>query len=458
MTSAFILGAFLMPVVMLLMGRVLYAYAMLAAVFGAVLIFFPRYAFYSFLVSLAFWAPQRLSATFVIHPFDLCVAMIAVGMIADFLLRTRTKIRLSRFDTPLIVLIIATGLSGIFAYAPSYSLVPSIRIIIIYLAFRAVIKFGLEIGVRPVLIFYIYLVFGLSLVNVAQFVMTGGQTRIFGLAWLGYETFSMTALPMATAFLLWSNRRSERLKFGLICITIGIGILAMQSRGPLLAVALAIPVLLFVTARKAGREKSATTRRTLKVILLSVAAVAVLLVFIESSYIAGAQIRYADFIASLTDPEGTIALRIILWKTALRTFMDFPLTGIGIGNFKLAHQIYPELKLIPQFNQVRGMSAHNVILHYLAETGLVGALALVVLAWKGLVSSYRGVRYRLSGPDSQVAMALFIAMFVFCVTLLFMRAWTWGQGGYILALIFGLVAAWQIESSARQDRTDLVDN
>ncbi|MCP4669494.1 MAG: hypothetical protein GY849_24435 [Deltaproteobacteria bacterium] len=90
---------------------------------------------------------------------------------------------------------------------------------------------------------------------------------------------------------------------------------------------------------------------------------------------------------------------------------------------------------------VKGMSAHNVILHYLAETGLVGALALVVLVWGGLKTSYRNYRERLSRKDTQVTAALFIAMVVFCITILYMRAWTWGQGGYIMALLFGLVAA-----------------
>jgi len=151
--------------------------------------------------------------------------------------------------------------------------------------------------------------------------------------------------------------------------------------------------------------------------------------------------RYEEMIISLTNPKGTIALRLILWKTAIRTFLDNPITGIGIGNFRLVHNIYPELRVMPLYRWVTGMSAHNVLLHYLAETGIVGCLALVTLSWKGLRNSYKGFMQKLTYKNNQVAASLFIAMVVFCVTILFMRAWTWGQGGYVMAILFGLLAA-----------------
>ena len=55
--------------------------------------------------------------------------------------------------------------------------------------------------------------------------------------------------------------------------------------------------------------------------------------------------------------------------------------------------------------------------------------------------------------DRPVAYALFAAMLVFVVTLTFMRAWTWEQGGYIMALIFALNAAWRWRRNKESDLT-----
>jgi len=432
------------------LGREMFAAAIVLAAFGAGLVLFPRVSFYLFLISLTVYAPQRVTYSFAVHPFDLVFGIVFAGLLLDFMLRDRTAIRPASFDLPFVVLIIATLVSTVFAYNPNYSIVPCARIIVIYLAFRAVFRFGLELSVRKILLFYVYLIFFVSLHNSILFMMHSGQMRVFGFSSLGYESFSMTALPMAFAFWLWSESRRDKIKFGVIAVTIGVGILATQARGPLIAVALAVPLLMLMAVFKARRENDHKTLSALKILLVPLVGLAALVVVLSSTLFAGSFGRYEAAIDSFTRPTGTIALRLVLWKTAILAFLDHPFTGIGIGNFRIVHELYPALKTTPLHFYVKGMSAHNVILHYLAETGLVGALALIVLAWGGLKASYRDFQRKLSRPETQVTAALFIAMLVFCVTILYMRAWTWGQGGYVMALLFGLVAARTYER--RQNR------
>ena len=329
----------------------------------------------------------------------------------------------------------------VFAYNISYAIVPCIRIFVIYLAFRAVYSYGQIIGVRKIINVYLWLVALNGAFNITLFIWQGGQERVFGPAYLGYETFSMTALPMAAAFMLWAQSTKQRILYGSLAIMIGLGIVATQARGPMLAVAIAVPLLIFFAARKSKRESNRSRGHLLKLIFIPAVALIALVFLLKDSLFAGLFSRYEEMLVSLTNPKGTIALRLILWETAIRTFLDNPITGIGIGNFRLVHHIYPDLKLMPLHYWIFGMSAHNVLLHYLAETGIVGFLALVTLSWKGLRHSYRGFMQKLSDSDNQAAAALFIAMVVFCVTILFMRAWTWGQGGYVMALLFGLLAA-----------------
>lgn len=447
---AAILGA----LVMMFVGRELVALAAVAFAVLALLVMVPRVSFYLFLFSMCFWMPQRLTATFAVHPFDIMLAIVFAGMALEFLLKSDGEIRSTTFDLPFLVLISATLLSAVLAYRPAYSIVPLIRIGVIYLAFRAVYKFGWDIGVRRILTIYLATVTLLSIYNFLAFALQGGKLRVFGPAMLIYETMAMTGLPMALAFMLWSSRTREQILYGLTGLVIAGGIVATQARGPLLTVIIATPVLLLFTLSKARREHNRRAFRS--ALLVGVGAIVVIAatVSLSTNLLTGAWARYQEFVASAENPEGTVALRLVLWKTAWATFLDHPLTGIGIGNFRVVHELYPELHIVPLYRWVKGMSAHNVLLHYLAETGLLGALSLLALAFAGLRTGYRVFKTRLSAADTQVSVALFIALFIFAITLLYMRAWTWGEGGHIMALLFGLLAAWYQQTNRSQIRSE----
>ncbi len=428
---------------MMFMGRGLIALVMIVGIVLVALTLAPRVSFYLFFFSMAVWLPQRLTTTFAVHPFDILLAVTFAAMALEFLLKSDGEIRPTGFDVAFLVLIAATLISAVFAYQPSYSVVPLIRIGTIYLAFRIFFKFAFELGVRKILLLYIGVVIVLSLCNVAVLISSGGTVRAFGPAALGYEPMSMTALPMALAFVLWAPDARTRIFHGLGAACIAAGIIATQSRGPLLTVVIAIPALLWFARRKANRESSRQVGRTAIIVVVAIALITIVAVSLSTNLLAKTWLRYEEFLESANDPSGTIALRFVLWKTAIRTFLDHPLTGIGIGNFRIVHQMYPELHTIPLYAQVKGMSAHNVLLHYLAETGLIGAVSLLALTFLGLRAGFRTFKLRLAKADTQISAALFIAMFVFTITIFYMRAWTWGEGGYIMALLFGLVAAWR---------------
>jgi O-antigen ligase len=445
-------AALLTALVMMFVGRELVALVAIAFAVLALLVMAPRVSFYLFLFSMCFWIPQRLTTTFAVHPFDIMLAVVFAGMALEFLLKSDGEVRSATFDLPFLALIAATLLSAVLAYRPAYSVVPMIRIAVIYLAFRVVYKFGWDIGVRRILTVYLAGVTLLSLYNLLAFVLQGGKLRVFGPAMLIYETLAMTALPMVLAFMLWSSRTREQLLYGSAGLLIAGGIVATQARGPLLTVIIATPVLFWFTFRKARREHNRRAFRSVLFAGVGLAVVLVAVVSLSTNLLTGAWARYQEFVASAESPEGTVALRLVLWKTAWATFLDHPFTGIGIGNFRIVHELYPELHIVPLYRWVKGMSAHNVLLHYLAETGLFGALSLLALALTGVRTGYRVFRARLSAADTQVSVALFIAMFVFAITLLYMRAWTWGEGGYIMALLFGLLAAWYQQTTRPEKR------
>lgn len=430
--------------------RILLAEVYFGALVALVMFAFPRLLFYVFLITLGLYLPYYVNPTTTINPADLALALLAFISVLEFFLRDSAEIRLSRIDYPFLALVAATLISAFFAHDPSYSVSPVIRIVIVYVAYRLAFKYGVEIGVRRILRFYVALVVVLSAINAVLFVLAGGSQRIFGPAWLGYETLSMTALPMAFAFVVWAEARGQRLIYILASLLIGFGMLAAGSRGPMLAVLLVVPLLIFFAWRKARREGSTSGLRVLRGMMVPLIAILVLVVVLQEVLFTGLIERMQTLVESINNPQETVLLRLVLAKAAVGAFLNDPITGIGIGNFRIVDEVVPEMRMEPVWFYIRGMSAHNVVLHYLAETGLLGAVSLVVLALTGVRTAYRAFRRRLSDRRQQVSAALFASMLVFAITLVYMRAWTWGQDGYVMALLFGLTAAWawEVDSEA----------
>ena len=437
-----LLVASVLPAIgLFLLGKPILAAAALGIPIIVLLVGSPKYSFYLFLLSVSLYLPYHLKG-WAIHPFDLAMIPVFAAVVADFLLHGRSQVRRTGLDLAFLVWILAAAVSAVFAYDYRYSLFPLARLIVMYFAFRIVFKMAGDLGVRRVVLFYVYQVFALSVLNCIIFVMTAGTQRVFGPPWLAFETYSMTALPMALAFFIWAGSRAERIRLGLISLVIFLAILATQSRAPMLAVAINVPILMILAYYKIRREQSAQAVRTLGRILVFGGMATVLVLALSSTLLIGSFGRVSELVASLHRPQGTVALRLVLWTAAIKGFLTNPITGVGIGNFKVIEQIVPQMRMAPVWYYIRTMSAHNVVLQYLAETGILGTLALIALAVANVRMGYRSFRKKLSPADNQISAALLIAALVFLITIFYMRAWTWGQGGYIMAILFGMNAAW----------------
>ncbi len=437
--AALVLAA---PALLLLVNyKPIVAVMYFAALAGIGLMALPRLTFVLFFLSNALHLPYMLN-TVALQAFDILIVILFFSVFLEFLLKARTEIRGTGIDLAFLALIGATLISALLAHNRAYSTLPTARIILIYIAFRMVFKFSLEMGIRRITLFYIYLVTVLAAINVVVFLIRGGHERVFGPAWLGFETYAMTALPMALGFMIWGRGARERIWYAALASIIGFGMLASQSRGPMLAVVITVPLLFLFASRKARREHSASPLRIFRLVIIPLAVVVAAVLLLRQSLFEGAVERVESLVESMRNPQETVLLRLVLAKAAIKGFLAHPVFGVGIGNFKIIDQVVPEMRMDPVWFYLRGMSAHNVVLHYLAETGLVGTTALLAVAWLGLRNAYRSFRRHLAAADQQVSAALFVGMLVFAVTLLYMRAWTWGQGGYIMSILFGLSAAW----------------
>jgi O-antigen ligase len=125
-------------------------------------------------------------------------------------------------------------------------------------------------------------------------------------------------------------------------------------------------------------------------------------------------------------------------------FRDYPILGVGPGNYPLHYLDYSEqIGLDPR---LAPRDAHSLYLGTLAETGIVGASALLLVLWLALRGAWRA-RLRLGGDDALMAEGVFVALMSFLVAGLFLHA---AYPRYLWMMVgFGLVAGQLARSAAR---------
>lgn len=400
----------------------------------------PRASFFVFLISSAVF--YRFDAgPLMVLPVDIAAALALIAATLDFLLRADSTIRQTDFDLPFILLITACVLSIPAAHNISYTLTPMLRILAIYLMFRVSFKLADEIGVAKVLDWFLHLAFLLSVINVIMFFASGGTERIFGPSWLTFQLFAMTSLPICLVRIIWTESTLSRFRYTVYASIIAVALAATQSRAPQLSFSLTLLVIIWFGWIKYRREGVGISPSILFKMGAALVIIGGITGVVGQEYFIGVIDRVAEFGRSLTNPEGTVALRIVLWGAAFQGFLSNPLTGIGIGNFRIIDQIIPEMRFAPVWYYIEGFSAHNVVLQFLAETGILGAVSLLILALRGVRHSFANFMTSQSIADTRTSASVFILMFQFSITIFFMRAWTWGQDGYLMALFFGLTAA-----------------
>ncbi|MEZ4572435.1 MAG: O-antigen ligase family protein [Thermomicrobiales bacterium] len=143
-----------------------------------------------------------------------------------------------------------------------------------------------------------------------------------------------------------------------------------------------------------------------------------------------------DDTTSVEDPA--VSGRLSEMLAGLEMLIDHPFLGVGVGNYQEHYQDYARPLGIDRRTD---RSAHSLPIEVLAETGLVGFGALVVMFGTVLVS-LRGIWTRFSGNAQMraAAKALFAAVCGFLAASIFLHdafpTYMW----MILAASFALMA------------------
>lgn len=139
--------------------------------------------------------------------------------------------------------------------------------------------------------------------------------------------------------------------------------------------------------------------------------------------------------------------RLIVWYTALQAFLEYPVWGLGNGNFQQYLQNYFSAFPIesPHFSLIH---AHNIFLITLSENGAVGFIllaTLVIMAIVGVVKYLRSQNSDMQMYGLPVGLIILFALGLFDSIPLYPATLSWGA--WFLAVMFKLPIDSQIDGT-----------
>lgn len=161
----------------------------------------------------------------------------------------------------------------------------------------------------------------------------------------------------------------------------GVGMVLTGSRGPWIAAAVTMPVMVLVVAMR----KPEARRAAVVVVVCGLVAAAASWPFVKD--IVAYRLKMTQTDAELVE-EGTythdMGYRIACWSAAWELFVDHPLTGVGAGGFRSAANETSFAKTLDEPEH-----AHSLYMHSLVSTGVFGGLALLTLLGAALARTWR---------------------------------------------------------------------
>ncbi len=419
---------------------------------AAVAISNPRLALSQFIFCI--FLQIRLTDQYPVNLVDVSAALVILAAVLDVLLDRNQRYQIPRLLWNFAFLLGAIAVATLFSIDPSRATGPLTRVVVIMATFAAVHRLSSKASMRNLLKVYFWTAVIHAGYVVLQFVLASGAARVFGFSPSTFGTLAMTAIPIGVAFAFSENRR-HTLPYLAGSLVLMAGIVATQSRFPLLMSLLLATTSVIWRLRHRPFEPgsaAAVANHSLRSKALLLASVFVVggvgLVVLRPAGLESVLERF-DRLWTLS-PTGTMSLRLTLWSFAVEAFLRNPILGIGPGCFRTVQEILPGLRLNELAYWIRGLSAHNLFLHYLAETGVIGAGALTALVINQFRLGRRPWLEAVDGIDRDSALALSTASAMFLITTFVESGWLWGQTGFVFAFFLALIAC---NADASTDRS-----
>ena len=418
--------------------RYVFLPALVAAPLIVLIITQPRWALYQYVFTL--FIEFALIPSVPVTVMDLSAIIVILAAMLDILLADRLPKYLPRLSYNYLYIIAALVVCGFVGYWPELAPRRVARAVMILATFLAVYRLAGKVTIAQLIKWFFILAVLHSLYAIIPFLATEGSHRSFVLTKTSFDDITMVALPTGLALYLGSwQQRSGLYLMG--CVIIFCGLITTQSRAPIvIGVVSALFVLLtghaVLTKSGATIEFQRIFKRRLKMIGAIGVALAALIVLSASSVMTEVFNRFGELFAA---ESRSMSWRLYLWEKALIAFSDHPIFGVGPEGYKHLHDVYANLRFTLAFYVLRSLTAHNLFLYFLAETGLIGAIGIVALVFNQFRLALSGRSYPLE-KSASIKLVLYAWVFVFTLSTFVESGWMWSQLSFLAAFFAALVS------------------
>jgi len=379
---------------------------------------------------------------------DLSGFIVIFSALLDFMLSKDQFYDLPKLSFNFLSLLSVTFLTGIFSLNPVAAVRPFGRIVLLFAIFLALYRLSKKVS--PAYCINLYFIFAVlnSVLVMIPFVLSKGALRSFGLAPVIFDELALLALVIGVAKFIWSEKGQQLFYLG-GSLLVFLALLSTQSRAPILfglIMTVTIIVLSASRVRQLLKDKylaateipflKTVMRRPKRVIISAIISLLVTIMVFPGLFTPLIE-RFDELWTYF--PSKSFLLRTVLWKTAFNTFLLHPILGVGPGLFPNLDFYYQEVRLNFLHSYVRGLSAHNMLLHYMAEMGIVGAAALLAL----MVNLTRwGRRLWMKAAavgEQRLGIIMYALAITFLLTTIFEAGWLWGQTGLIFTFFAAVI-------------------
>ncbi len=291
--------------------------------------------------------------------------------------------------------------------------------------------------VKKFLQFFLFMAMIHSIYNLSLFLLHAGKIRAYGFAGVPFADMLVASLIISYSFYLFQENSQSRLKYAVIFFILLGALFATQTRGAMISFFLSYSFVSFIVLKRKNMMGSPIICGNFWKLTISMVVLIALAFLLFEPLVAGLSHRfYSLYQLPVAGAQETIQLRFFLWETAWKTFLTYPFLGIGIGQFKVMHLIVPSFRFSPFFRDVTGLDAHNMVLSYLSETGLLGLCSLLYFMLSFLKFGWGTYKNSFGKKDLSISTSLLGILFFVTVSSFYAGAWFYSLNG--MAFMFFL--------------------